>query len=117
MAVHLLVQVAADASKPSCWHLRAYHLLVSFPHLRADGWKFTQRRLIADKAYNHYPFPGTSSLGWCSGSPVSRVDKNRLLQLQLHIHAHPNPEDALARIIRECEEIGRQKKPPLLQTC
>lgn len=23
----------------------------------------------------------------------------------------------LARIIRECEEIGRQKKPPLLQTC
>jgi hypothetical protein len=24
---------------------------------------------------------------------------------------------ALARIIRECEEIGRQKKPPLLQTC
>jgi PD-(D/E)XK nuclease superfamily protein len=26
-------------------------------------------------------------------------------------------ERALARIIRECEEIGRQKKPPLLQTC
>jgi hypothetical protein len=24
---------------------------------------------------------------------------------------------ALARIIREWEEIGRQKKPPLLQTC
>jgi hypothetical protein len=23
----------------------------------------------------------------------------------------------LARIIREWEEIGRQKKPPLLQTC
>ena len=23
----------------------------------------------------------------------------------------------LARIIRECEEIRRQKKPPLLQTC
>jgi len=23
----------------------------------------------------------------------------------------------LARIIHECEEIGRQKKPPLLQTC
>jgi len=23
----------------------------------------------------------------------------------------------LTRIIRECEEIGRQKKPPLLQTC
>ena len=25
--------------------------------------------------------------------------------------------DELARIIREWEEIGRQKKPPLLQTC
>ena len=24
---------------------------------------------------------------------------------------------SLARIIHECEEIGRQKKPPLLQTC
>jgi hypothetical protein len=27
------------------------------------------------------------------------------------------PNQTLARIIRECEEIGRQKKPPLLQTC
>lgn len=31
----------------------------------------------------------------------------------------PPPVDTgeLTRIIRECEEIGRQKKPPLLQTC
>ncbi len=27
------------------------------------------------------------------------------------------PREPLARIIHECEEIGRQKKPPLLQTC
>jgi hypothetical protein len=32
-------------------------------------------------------------------------------------HSYSALSNILARIIRECEEMGRQKKPPLLQTC
>ena len=33
------------------------------------------------------------------------------------LYHHFDNKEALARIIREYEEMGRQKKPPLLQTC